>query len=85
MAGVMKLSPRGGPTASGTVHTISDTERNAYVDFVNSQLYDEPSLKGVVPLAGPPEFIETLKDGVIYGQGSFLRYSALKSNFIAEN
>jgi hypothetical protein len=68
MAGIAKLSPRGGPTsATGAVHTISDTERKAYVDFFNAQLYEDPALQGVLPLPGPAEFIENVKVGVICG------------------
>jgi septal ring factor EnvC (AmiA/AmiB activator) len=55
-------------TVTGGVHSISDTERKAYVDYFNAQLADEPTLKGVLPLAGPTEFLLAVKDGLVFAK-----------------
>lgn len=58
---------------TGAVHSFSESEVRAYIDYYNSNLSDDPAFKNVpMPLdpANKARFFEVMKDGLLMVYGS---------------
>ena len=55
-------------TNTGAVHSFSESEVRAYIEYFNSSLSDDPTLKNVIPLdpANKARFFEVVKDGLLF-------------------
>jgi len=54
-------------SGSGAIHSFSDTERKAYVEFCNSTLGTEPALAHIMPInPGNSDIFKVIKDGVLF-------------------
>lgn len=53
-------------TATTLVHTISDSEKKAYVDHINMYLEGDASLQHVLPIdSSTNQLFDMIKDGII--------------------
>ena len=69
------VSPRGGAAVvqrvesnTGAVHSFSESEVRAYIDYFNGNLADDPVFKTVMPLdpSNKQRFFEVVKDGLLF-------------------
>lgn len=53
-------------TATTLVHTISDSEKKAYVDHINMYLEKDPVIQRVLPIdASTNQLFDIIKDGIL--------------------
>jgi hypothetical protein len=67
-------------SGSATVHTITDSERKAYVEYINSCLKNDPVMKGVIPIDPDSKtaIYAAIKQSVLLGYVTcYLYYLAL--------
>lgn len=59
-------------SATTLVHTISDSEKKAYVDHINTYLKADSVLQRVLPIdASTNQLFDIVKDGILLWYGNF--------------
>lgn len=55
-------------STTGAVHSFSESEVRAYIDYFNANLSDDAAFKSILPLdpGNKTRFFEVVKDGLLF-------------------